>query len=105
MKKVIAAFVVLVAAAFVLAAAPAKVKTHTIVIEAMQFHPAHLTVAVGDRVVWENRDLVPHTASGSGFDSQVIAAGKQWHYTTAHRGEFSYKCTFHPTMKGTLQVK
>jgi plastocyanin len=82
--------------------------THRVVMEAMQFHPATLTVKRGDTIVWINKDLVPHTASASkkgAFDSSVIAAGASWKHTIGSKGDFAYNCAFHPTMKGVIQVK
>ena len=35
-----------------------KPQTHTVTIEGMKFHPEALTVALGDTVVWINKDLV-----------------------------------------------
>ena len=84
-------------------AAPA---THTVVIDGMRFDPPALTVARGDRVVWTNKDLVPHTATASGtFKSISIAPGKSWTWTAKKSGSHGYICTFHPTMKGTLVVR
>ena len=82
-------------------------KTHTVIIEGMRFQPERLTVARGDRVVWVNNDLVPHTATSKdgGFDSKAIQAEKSWGFTARESGEFAYICTFHPTMVATLQVK
>ena len=36
---------------------------HTVVIENMQFNPATLTVRRGERIVWVNKDLFPHTVT------------------------------------------
>jgi len=83
-----------------------KPQTHTITIEAMQFQPASLTVHRGDRIVWRNTDLVPHTATARGtFDSGSIAPGASWAYVAEKAGALSYVCTFHPTMKATLAVQ
>jgi plastocyanin len=81
--------------------------THRIVIENLQFNPAHLTVRPGDRIVWVNQDLFPHTvtAAGKAFDSGSIAASASWTYHAAKRGQFAYVCTFHPTMKGAITVE
>jgi plastocyanin len=81
--------------------------THTVVIEAMQFSPATLTVKVGDKVTWINRDLFPHTVTADQhrFDSHAIAAGGSWTFTLKKVGVTSYGCTFHPTMRGTLRVQ
>jgi plastocyanin len=85
----------------------AKPQTHTVTIEGMRFQPESLTIARGDTVVWVNNDLVPHTATSEAgsFDSQIIQPEKSWKFTASKKGEFAYTCTFHPTMKGMLQVK
>ena len=86
-------------------AAAAAPQTHIIVIEGMRFNPATLTVHRGDRIVWRNKDLVPHTATASGnFDSHSIAAGGSWAYVARKAGALTYVCSFHPTMRGTLKV-
>lgn len=93
-----------------LAAAPvaraAGAKTHEVVIENMQFTPATVTVKRGERVVWVNKDLFPHTVTApKGFDSKPIAANAQWTYAPAKPGRYDYVCTLHPTMKGVLVVE
>jgi plastocyanin len=89
------------------ATAMAKPQAHTVVIEGMRFQPEGLTVAPGDTVVWLNRDMVPHTATSASarFDSTEIAPGKSWTYTAKARGEFTYLCTYHPTMKGIVRIR
>jgi plastocyanin len=90
------------------AAAVAGPATHRVRIEGMQFNPPALTVAPGDRVVWENADLVPHTATaadGQAFDSGAIAPGAAWSLVPRASGRFAYVCTLHPTMKATLIVQ
>ena len=89
------------------AAGASRPATHTVVMEATAFTPATLTVAPGDTVVWVNKDPFPHTATSEPgkFDSGSVDAGKSWKFTARTKGAFDYVCTFHPTMKGTLQVK
>jgi plastocyanin len=84
-----------------------QVTTHTVVIENMQFSPAELRVQRGERIVWVNKDLFPHTvtAVSHAFDSGSIAANSSWTYVARKAGEYAYGCTFHPTMKGTLKVQ
>ena len=86
-------------------AANAAPRVHTVLIEGMRFQPEGLTVAPGDRVVWLNRDMVPHTATSASarFDSNEIAPGKSWTYTVRATGEFGYICTYHPLMKAILR--
>jgi plastocyanin len=89
------------------AAAYAEPAVHTVVIEAMQFSPATLEVHAGDTVIWKNKDPFPHnaTADNKAFHSPDIDSGKSWKFVARQRGSFSYICTLHPTMKGTLVVK
>jgi plastocyanin len=88
-------------------AADPKTRAHTVVIENMQFTPATLTVSTGERVVWVNKDLFPHTATADDktFDSKEIAANASWTYVAGKAGEYPYGCTLHPTMKARLIVK
>jgi plastocyanin len=84
-------------------AAPAR---HQVVIEAVAYAPAVLSVHRGDTVVWVNRDPFPHTVTAAGtFDSGAIAAGASWKYVATKAGAFDYLCTLHPNMKGTLKVE
>jgi plastocyanin len=88
-------------------AARQPAKTHVVAIEAMRFSPQELTVQAGDRIVWENKDFVPHTATATdgGFDSRDLAAGKSWSFLATKTGTYTYECRFHPTMKGILTVR
>lgn len=103
MKLPAAAAVLLAAAAVVNASEP---KTYNVTIENMEFTPKALTVHPGDRVVWTNKDLFPHTVTADGkvFDSREIAANASWTYTAGKSGEYAYTCTLHTTMAGTLTV-
>ena len=86
--------------------ADAAPQTHTVVIEGMRFNPETLTVHRGDRIVWRNKDLVPHTATASKiFDSHSIAADGSWTYIVRKAGTLPYVCSFHPAMKGMLEVQ
>lgn len=85
----------------------ASAGAHTIIIENMRFNPEALTVKRGARIVWINRDLFPHTATADAktFDSGSIATSASWVYVARKPGHYSFGCTFHPTMKGTLTVE
>lgn len=88
-------------------ALPAEPATHTVIIENMRFTPDKLTIKRGERVVWVNKDLFPHTATADGkaFDSGDIPAEKSWTFLAAAPGDYTYTCTYHPGMKGTLIVQ
>ena len=85
---------------------PAYAATHTVKIDGMKYEPATLTVKRGDRIVWQNKDVVPHTATARGaFDSGSIATGKSWSHAMSKSGRFDYVCTFHPGMKAQVVVQ
>lgn len=85
----------------------ASARTQVITIENMRFSPQSLSVRPGDRVVWINKDLFPHTATATGkaFDSRSIGPNASYTFVARAKGEFVYGCTFHPTMTGTLEVR
>ena len=84
----------------------ASAENHVVTIEGMKNQPATLEVKRGDKVVWQNKDLVPHTVTAAGkFDSREIAPGKSWSWTATSPGQYDYVCTYHPGMKGSVIVK
>jgi plastocyanin len=85
------------------AAAPV---VHTVTIDATSYQPAQLVVHAGDTVVWQNKDLFPHTVTSTGrFDSDVLVNGTSWRFVARTKGTFDYTCVFHPVMKGRLTVE
>jgi plastocyanin len=70
------------------------------------FSPASVTVAVGDTVTWHNTGQAPHTATADdgSFDTGTINAGGSGSHRFSTAGTFSYICTIHPNMKGTVRV-
>jgi plastocyanin len=103
----LAALLGIIVCATAAAAGSGGPKEHTVTIEGMRFLPETLSVALGDTIVWVNKDLVPHTATSAAgkFDSKGIPAGKSWKLTLKTTGEYAYVCTFHPTMKAVVRVK
>lgn len=80
-------------------------QTHTIEIRGMEFHPAELTVAVGDTVVWINRDIVPHTATTQDWDTGLLSQEQSGRTVAPHSGTVRYVCNLHPLMRGTLVIR
>ena len=84
----------------------AKPVSHTVAIEGVKYEPEALTVKRGDTVVWVNKDPFPHTVTAAGvFDSHSVRAGGSWKYVARKMGDYTYICTLHPNMKGTLKVE
>ena len=74
-------------------------------IKEFKYGPAETHVAVGGMVTWTNGDNQKHTATASGtFDTGGIEAGQSASATFDTAGTFTYICSFHPFMKGTVVV-
>lgn len=69
------------------------------------FNPADITVAVGGTVMFTNDDAAEHTVTGDGWDSGTMAAGATFAHTFDTAGTFPIRCTIHPSMTGTVNVK
>lgn len=83
----------------------AEAAIQTVAIEGMRYVPERLTVQSGDRIVWKNQDLVPHTVTHETFDSQQIAPEASWSMAFRKPGNYPYRCNLHPGMHGTLIVR
>ena len=68
------------------------------------FTPASVKVAVGESVTFENEGAIAHTVTGDDFDSGSLAPGDTFTFKASEAGTFSYVCTFHPGMQGTIEV-
>ncbi|MDB5293491.1 MAG: hypothetical protein JWL69_4732 [Phycisphaerales bacterium] len=73
----------------------------------LAYSPATLKIHVGDTVIWTNNDDRDHTviATDGSFKSPNIKAGKTYEFTFSKAGKFSYGCSYHPRMKGTIVVE
>jgi len=73
------------------------------------YSPATLTVVIGvnNTVTWANNDDATHTvtADDGSFDSGFLNQGQTWSYTFTTPGTYSYHCSIHLWMKGTVIVK
>jgi plastocyanin len=66
-----------------------------------------LKVKVGDKATFKNSDGQQHTvtADDSGaFDAGAIDPGSSKDITFDKAGTFTYHCSFHPFMHGTIDV-
>ena len=81
------------------------------------YDPDELSVKKGNIIKVENADLVPHTVTnGAGpndpnsaktFDSSLIMGGEAGILQTEEidAGDYTYYCTVHPYMTGTLKIE
>lgn len=70
------------------------------------FGRAELRVPAGAVVRWVNRDPVAHTATSDegAWDSGLVGPGETWSRRFEEPGRYSYHCTPHPFMTGTVVV-
>ena len=61
---------------------------------------------MGDTVTWRNTGQAPHnaTADDGSFKTPTLNNGQSASHTFNQAGTFSYICTIHPNMKGTIRV-
>ena len=77
---------------------------HVVTMGAMTFDPPSLTIHSGDRVVWRNDDIVPHTVTAQRrFDSGQVPPGGTFKVTVSR--DVDYGCTLHPIMRGRIVVQ
>ncbi|MEX1172536.1 MAG: plastocyanin/azurin family copper-binding protein [Chloroflexota bacterium] len=80
----------------------------TVSVDAIDFTygPESITIEVGDRVTWTNRGDAPHTATSEedSFDSGILMSGEAFTHRFDTPGVFSYLCTLHPEMRGSVVV-
>jgi plastocyanin len=70
------------------------------------YDPDPVVVAAGGKVIWQNEDTAPHTATADdgSFDTGNLEKGKLKAETFKEPGTFTYFCEIHPTMHGTVEV-
>ncbi|NNJ50088.1 MAG: hypothetical protein HKP22_06925 [Gammaproteobacteria bacterium] len=79
-----------------------------VLITGMQFTAATRKVKVGEEVVWRNTDAMPHTVTstdGGPLNSGQLGKGGEYSFTFKEPGTYSYYCSYHPSMKGTIIVE
>jgi plastocyanin len=90
------------------ASAPAaqKAASASVTIVDFSFSPSSVSVAVGDTVTWTNTGDAPHnaTADDGSFRTQTLNKGQSASHTFTQPGTFSYVCTIHPNMHGSVRV-
>jgi plastocyanin len=70
------------------------------------YSPNPLTITSGTTVTWTNKDSTTHTAtSDSGLFNGSVAPNAQFSYMFANKGTFTYHCTLHPNMVGSVVVQ
>lgn len=78
-----------------------------VTVQNFDYVPPELTVKVGTEVTWTNEDSAPHTATADdgSFDTDTIEGGNSGSATLDEPGTFTYFCSFHAFMKGSVTVE
>jgi plastocyanin len=81
--------------------------TSAVTIQNSAFNPPTTPVRVGDTVMWTNRDAVGHTSTSDAavWDSPVLGTGSSFSFTFMVAGTFTYHCSIHTFMKGSIVVQ
>ena len=84
-----------------------KLPSAEVKIDNFSFGPVLLTVALGTKVTWTNRDDIPHTvvADDKTFKSKALDTDETFSYTFDKPGTYPYFCSIHPHMTGKVVVK
>jgi plastocyanin len=81
-------------------------KSEKVDIVEFTYQPDPVVVQVGGKVIWQNQDAAPHTATADdeSWDTGTIEKGKIGSETFKQAGTFAYFCEVHPDMRGTVEV-
>jgi plastocyanin len=82
-------------------------KQNKIEIKDFAFNPQTITVKSGDKVTWINRDEEPHTVVSVQKQfkkSTALDTDQEFTITAGAPGTYSYFCSVHPKMTGTIVV-
>jgi plastocyanin len=79
---------------------------NSVAIQNYAFNPSTLTIQKGANVTWTNYDSVQHhvVSDSSAFSSPLLNKGDTYTHQFNNTGSFSYICSIHPYMKGTIVV-
>ena len=88
------------------AAGPAKAGDK-VQIKDFLFKPEAVTVAVGTKITFTNKDSAPHTATSGASPNpdDVFDTGTSKSVKVTKAGTYAYYCALHPFMKATVIIK
>ncbi len=84
-----------------------KQASNEVMIDNFSYQPQTLTVPVGTKVTWINRDDIPHTVLSvdkTTIVSPALDTDEKFSYTFTAAGTNDYYCSVHPHMKGKVIV-
>ncbi|MHB8830737.1 MAG: cupredoxin domain-containing protein [Patescibacteria group bacterium] len=90
--------------------APKPVETKSkiyVTIQNFSFQPSDVSAKKGDSIIFTNQDSVPHTITSQTFDSGQLQKGQSFTLNTSNLspGTYSFHCSIHPSMTGTITIR
>lgn len=84
-------------------------ETETVNIQDSAYSPANIRVKKGATVTWTNQDsiqhdIMPDEESDNFKASELLSQGESYSFTFNEVGTYTYHCTPHPFMKGSVEV-
>ena len=93
-------------AVFVLGSSTAWADDVQVAIDNFTFNPPQVKVKAGTKVTWTNRDDIPHTVTDPpAFRSKALDSEQSFSFTFTTPGTYTYFCSLHPHMTGTIVVE
>jgi plastocyanin len=83
-------------------------KQNRIEIKDFAFNPQTITLKAGEKVTWINRDEEPHTVVSVEKQfkkSTALDTDQEFTITAGAPGTYTYFCSVHPKMTGTIVVE
>ena len=84
------------------------VASDSVTIQNFAFGPADISVKVGTKVTWTNKDSAAHTVTETdgqdGPQSSDLSPDATYSFTFTKAGTYHYHCAIHPSMTGTVTV-
>lgn len=85
------------------------VETETVNIQDSAYTPANIKVKKGTTVTWTNQDsirhdIVPDEENDNFKASELLGQGESYSFTFNEAGTYTYHCSPHPFMKGSVEV-
>ncbi len=84
-------------------------QTNTVAIEDFSYQPQKIQIKKGTTVTWTNKDearhdITPDSPSDDFKASELLKQGESYSFTFDKVGTYTYFCSPHPYMKGTVEV-
>jgi plastocyanin len=79
--------------------------THIAIVD-FAFEPSEQTISTGEPITWQNDGQEPHNVidADGAWESPALANGQTYTFTFSTPGTYTYFCSIHSGMLGTITV-